>query len=86
MQRFAYCNIIYILQEIDFDAKYRDKAPEEIISDEVKNSIKTVVTIRDKGKKEENKLRAAFKILDKFLPEKQQTEHIGKITFEVINE
>ena len=56
--------------EIDFDRDYKDVQPVHIIEREVKRSLKTVIHIRDEGQKEENQLKAAKMILDRFLPRK----------------
>lgn len=61
------------MRKIDAVRRYpEDMTPEGMIEFEVTDSIKKIVKIRDVGEKEENQLRAAKYILDKFLPDRIQ--------------
>lgn len=61
------------MKKIDAVRRYpEDMTPEGMIEFEVVDSIAKIVKIRDAGEKEENQLRAAKYILDKFLPDRIQ--------------
>ena len=68
-----------MLSDVD---QYKDTSPFEMIEQEVKKSILTVVHIRDKSVDEANRLRASKIILDRFLPEKLETS--GNLTINIV--
>ena len=66
---------------VDLDRKYLDLSPEQMIELEITNSLKKIVQIRDTGKKEDNQLRAAKILLDKWLPDRLNVSGGFAITF-----
>jgi len=66
-----------------FLKKYKDKSPEEIIEAEGRNALATIAQVREEGRQEQNRLRAAEKMVALAFGEKSRVEQSGEISINI---